>query len=73
MGVCFLLTVFVVVQLESTEILEAALKGGCGWNYSFVSDNGVLGQQGCIRQTKSQMDGNIEHFLMALHVGNMLT
>lgn len=59
MGVCFLLLVFVVVQLESTEIPEAALKGGCRWNYSIVSDNGVLGQQGSIRQTKSQMDGNI--------------
>lgn len=59
MGVCFLLTAFVLGQLESTEILEAALNSGCGWNYSFVSDNGVLGQQGCIRQTKSQMDWDI--------------
>lgn len=37
----------------------AALKGARCWNSSIVSDNGVLGQQECLRQTKSQMDGNI--------------
>lgn len=30
---CFLLMLFIVVQLESTEILGAALKGACYWNY----------------------------------------
>lgn len=56
-----------VVLLKSTEILGETLKVGRCRNCSFAPDNAVLGQQRCVRRTKAQIHGNIEHFLIVPH------
>lgn len=75
MGVCFLPMVFVVVQLESTGILEAALKDGCCCNYSIVSDNGVLGHRDVLGKQNPKWMGtfNISSWPCMLAVANVPT